>query len=55
MNSGPGRRRFRAVLVCLALLCVYVLGYALLLDLLYGVLPATPINPWATHPGSGHP
>ncbi|MFC9689067.1 hypothetical protein ACFTSF_11045 [Kribbella sp. NPDC056951] len=43
-------RRIRAVLICVALLCVYVLGYAVLLNLLYGVLPATSINPWANHP-----
>lgn len=43
------------MLICVALLCVYVIGYTLLLSLLYGVLPGTIINPWATHPGLGHP
>ena len=41
------------VLAGIAVLGLYVVGYVLVLGLLYGLLAAT--NPWAAHPGLGLP
>lgn len=55
-NGNDGLRAvtgLRAVVAGVGLLALYVVGYALVLGLLYGVLAAA--NPWAMQHGLGSP